>query len=440
MQPFAQTVIQPTPTPAPSFLPSFSLPTPHTIMQPDSLKLIAIVIAFCALLGFVLWAADQLLAPISAMQHGMVGIIGKRGAGKSFTAVTYARRWRNFNPHKPVYTNLEKLELPGDGPIYLNCTHEMITKAYDGLLLIDEAGVWLNAWNFVDRDQRKVARWIAATRHYKVMVILTAHAASHINVRVRSVVDEWIVMTPFTTLKLFRGKYYESESSIGRKDQVSHTVWVPMWPTVCKSYNTDSLHRQATSAGVDMVGSDAEIPGMAGIGSRGNDALKPPDMTNGYSATIGQATPQPMPEVALSALENDPSKLLQSASSKSTKPKVTTTIIDVEPEKPSSPVTVRSIPQEELLPINTTANPIEKVREIQEWEIWVNNNATESDLQRVRLIQSWFNSNGGEIYEIELPNVGAYLLDRKQANSTNHTNGIHYDSRTLLQKLRGKLA
>jgi hypothetical protein len=431
---FAQTVIQPTPFPTSTAqvtlvqqspkgwqLPFSISIDPHQLNNPNFYVTVAIIIAIVGAIGLALWALDQLLAPISAMQHGMVGIVGKRGSGKSFTAVTYARRWRHFNPHKPVYTNLEKLELPGDGPVYLNCTHEQITKAYNGLLLIDEAGVWLNAWNFVEKDQRKVARWIAATRHYKVMVILTAHAASHINVRVRSVVDEWIAMTPFTTLKLFRGLYYESESSIGRPKAESHTVWVPMWASTCKSYNTDSLHKQAISQGVDMVGTDAEIPGMAGMGARGIDSLKPSGVNN-YPAI----TPPSSLDTLLASIEDDPSKIQEKvraamASSKTANTKETTTVIDVTPATDTTPAVVET-------------NGHADQSSLEEWEIWINKNATDDDLSLVRKMQGWFQSGGGSMYEIELPNVGAYKIGAVSTNGHNQPTQ-HYDSRTLVEKL-----
>ena len=227
------------------------LPWSGTEMLPPII-ILAVVFTF-------LWLLDQLFAPISTIPYGIVGFFGKRGSGKSFAMVTYARRWRRYNPHSPVWTNLEKLELPGDGPIHLSCDYEQLMGAYGGLVLIDEAGIWLNALNFMDGDNRRIARWIAATRHYKVMLLMTAHDPSHVNKRVRDVVDEFYLMQPFTTLRFFFYRVYGSSTTIGRKKAQDRSGFIPMWPTTMRSYNTDSLKKQADTAGVQLVGKDAQL-------------------------------------------------------------------------------------------------------------------------------------------------------------------------------------
>lgn len=259
-------------------------------------KTAGIAIVIVGAIGFLLWLADQLFAPISVVPHGIVGFFGRRGAGKSFGMVTYARRWRHFNPNKPVFTNLEKMELPGYNgrctckhdhveipedqrtttdphaachfrlngckAVHISCNFSQIEACRDGLVAIDEAGIFISSLNFVDRKNRQFARWLVGTRHYKVMVILTAHTPGTVNNRLRDVIDQFIMMEAYTTLKLFKGLVYDSGAAYGRPKQHSQTVFIPMWRTTANSYNTDSLRRQAEAREVEVIGEDFEIPGL----------------------------------------------------------------------------------------------------------------------------------------------------------------------------------
>src|SRR3954452_14990098 len=91
-----------------------------------------------ALVGLVilLWVYTSLFAPISPRRYALVAIFGDRGSGKSFLGVTYLRRYRLFHPHVPVWTNLNRLDLPGDGPVHVEQSLQQIMAAREGVALI----------------------------------------------------------------------------------------------------------------------------------------------------------------------------------------------------------------------------------------------------------------------------------------------------------------
>lgn len=295
----------------PNFFPSIQphFPDFGTIIRLDYSNPDFIYSGFClfilvGLLGFVLWVVDNLFAPIDVTPYGICGFFGKRGSGKSLGMTTYARRWRHFNPNKPVFTNMEKLILPGkvgnadsDGhgghkppcrcihkhvpladsdeldthnqctyllnkckAIHTDCNFAQISACRDGMVCIDEAGVFISNLNFADRKNRQFAKWLVATRHFKVKVMMTAHTPGSINNRLRDVTDQFVEMTAFTTLHLFRGWVYDSGKAYGIPDKKSHTIWIPMLPTTTKSYNTDSLRVQADRSETNIIGEDFELP------------------------------------------------------------------------------------------------------------------------------------------------------------------------------------
>lgn len=254
------------------------------LVPDDNIILAAKIIGVALIILTIMWAIDQLFAPISALPYGIVFFGGKRGQGKTFGAVSYLRRLRHFNPDRTVYHNLDKLELPGTGKTvcYINwetgeVNYNLLKQARNAVILIDEAGVFFNAWNSFEKDSRDIARWIAASRHYKNAMILTAHRIEHVAKRIRDVTNECIIMESYTKTKILSGQVYESPEDIGRRDAQRHRVFFPMFASICNSYNTDSLRRMADAAGVDNVGHDADLP--LGLG-------KPAIETNGSTAAL----------------------------------------------------------------------------------------------------------------------------------------------------------
>jgi hypothetical protein len=296
-----------------NFIPAFNY---HDLLSTDGKWLIAKIMAIACAIFTVIWIADNLFAPISVMKFGIVGFFGRRGFGKSFCMVTYARRWRLFNKRKPVFTNLEKFTMPGENPpckcifvpngdidsktgqvlgdlwrlngcraVHLNASFEQMAACRDGLVAIDEAGIFVSNLNFAGKQDRRFARWLVGTRHYKVMVLLTAHNPGTINNRLRDVLDEFIQMRAYTKLKMFVGRVYESKEAYAsginnpRNNTHSHTVFIPMWRSTSNSYNTDSLRRKADAEGTNTVGYDIDIPGLGEAIAARNSALNNPTQT-----------------------------------------------------------------------------------------------------------------------------------------------------------------
>src|SRR5258708_37347439 len=69
----------------------------------------------CLLMGGV-YIVATMLASVSTMRYAIVGFYGRRGQGKSFSQVYYARKWGQTYPDKDVWSNMARLEIDGRVP------------------------------------------------------------------------------------------------------------------------------------------------------------------------------------------------------------------------------------------------------------------------------------------------------------------------------------
>jgi hypothetical protein len=70
-------------------------------------------IAGAALLMAVCYVVATMLSGVSTMRYAIVGFYGRRGQGKSFSQVYYARKWGQKYRQKDVWTNMSRLEIEG---------------------------------------------------------------------------------------------------------------------------------------------------------------------------------------------------------------------------------------------------------------------------------------------------------------------------------------
>src|SRR5947209_10621439 len=200
-------------------------------------QLLPWLIALPLVLVLVLWVYTSLFAPISPRRYALVGIFGDRGSGKSFMAVSYLRRYRHFHPHAPVWTNLNRLEVPGDGPVHVDCSLSEIMAARDGIALVDEMGIELNAQNWSQKGNQAFAEWIAKSRKVKMLILYTAHTPATVNKRVRDVTDESYLMRSLQVFGGFRAQLYLHALA----GDCQRTTFIPKLRTVCRSYDTDCI-------------------------------------------------------------------------------------------------------------------------------------------------------------------------------------------------------
>ncbi|GAB6174417.1 hypothetical protein JCM15765_38950 [Paradesulfitobacterium aromaticivorans] len=78
------------------------------------------------------------------LQCSVEGYLGLPGSGKSYTMGADAYILRERFPMMPVYTNIE-LNLPGNGPIYVMDDWEDLVNAENGLVILDEVNLWIQA-------------------------------------------------------------------------------------------------------------------------------------------------------------------------------------------------------------------------------------------------------------------------------------------------------
>jgi Zonular occludens toxin (Zot) len=73
------------------------------------------IVAMAAVLG-ALYVLATMLAGVSTMRYAIVGFFGRRGQGKSFSCVYYARKWGQRYRDKDVWTNMARLDIEGRVP------------------------------------------------------------------------------------------------------------------------------------------------------------------------------------------------------------------------------------------------------------------------------------------------------------------------------------
>ncbi len=73
------------------------------------------IVLGCLLMGG-LYIVATMLASVSTMRYAIVGFYGRRGQGKSFSQVYYARKWGQTYPDKDVWSNMARLEIDGRVP------------------------------------------------------------------------------------------------------------------------------------------------------------------------------------------------------------------------------------------------------------------------------------------------------------------------------------
>jgi Zonular occludens toxin (Zot) len=252
-----------------------------TIVDIQKFGLVTPILWFCGILFlfFLMWVWDQLYADIATMPFGIIGFFGNQGRGKTFTMVTYARRWRKKHPTAAVYTNMYKLLVPGTGPVYTGCDLDQMMQAEDSLVLIDEAGVFINAWEWISGAQRQFALWAAATRHNGNLILVTAHAPEQLNIRVQKVLAELHFLESFQGLKLFRSYVYESFAGM-KKANKTKTIWIPKWPTTCKSYDTQMLRKHLNDLGAKANATETELEDFAAEFDANGNPLTPEQVSN----------------------------------------------------------------------------------------------------------------------------------------------------------------
>jgi hypothetical protein len=72
-----------------------------------------IPITVAGLVMGALYVLATMLAGVSTMRYAIVGFFGRRGQGKSFSQVYYARKWGQRYRDKDVWTNMARLEIEG---------------------------------------------------------------------------------------------------------------------------------------------------------------------------------------------------------------------------------------------------------------------------------------------------------------------------------------
>src|ERR687885_594720 len=70
------------------------------------------LIAAAVLMGLG-YVAATMISGVSTMKYAIVGFYGRRGQGKSFSQVYYARKWGQRYRDKDVWTNMARLEIEG---------------------------------------------------------------------------------------------------------------------------------------------------------------------------------------------------------------------------------------------------------------------------------------------------------------------------------------
>jgi hypothetical protein len=245
-----------------------------------------------------------MISGVSTMRYAIVGFYGRRGQGKSFSQVYYARKWAQKYRDKDVWTNMARLDVegrercigkprewgaaitadgrtkkdasftlrhhvhnprdcwwcggadhdqhgeaqclrcdldpcdrPADGRplVHVECEYMDFSHAYDGLVVVDEAGQ-VFASTMWSKLPFAALKFMADTRKRRLLMLYSAHTPARVSKNLRELTDEAFECTSWKGFGFFKLNHFEG--CLTEKTQV---VYVPFLPSVKAAYDTEEI-------------------------------------------------------------------------------------------------------------------------------------------------------------------------------------------------------
>lgn len=128
-------------------------------------------------------------------EYRIIGIVGRRGAGKTLYAVKLAYDYHLLG--KTIYSNIH-LAFP-----YKTITPDMLlklpTEMNNSVIIIDEVQAWADAYDFLSRHSRALANLAQQLRKRKIHLIFTTQFFRQAVKRLRDQTDYIITMEKYFT-------------------------------------------------------------------------------------------------------------------------------------------------------------------------------------------------------------------------------------------------
>jgi hypothetical protein len=170
------------------------------------------------------------------VEYPIIAWIGNRGGGKTLGMTAFAVDWYQKEGIQ-IYSNYHLYGVPY---IYMEFT-EMINsldKLYNCLLLIDEAHVGINAFQFLSKGVAKVTTFVTQIRKRKIIMCLSTQRFNRVAKSVREQVD--YIVTCSRTSKKGVSNYVWYDMEYASKEVL---IWEKVLDlrSYFKYYNTEEL-------------------------------------------------------------------------------------------------------------------------------------------------------------------------------------------------------
>lgn len=207
------------------------------------------------------------------MASRIVGYFGLPGAGKTYAMTAAAIDWRRAHPDKPIYSTYEirlpnvwALDPPGDpwGPTV------PLLEAHDGLVLLDEVALILNA-RLYQKTPMRFLQMLMQHRKHRLEVWYTTQFPSYADSILRLLTVESYHMESFGRVPLL--PFFWGSVHAGVAGKRTGFFWVLRTPLRDSVYDTEAVQGRAAYYGEELSNervrrNDGGLSG-AGVGVRG---------------------------------------------------------------------------------------------------------------------------------------------------------------------------
>jgi len=127
------------------------------------------------------------------MQYPIIGIVGRRGFGKTLFATALAIE--TANEGYPVFANYK---LKGIKSAYISLTElaELPPQIHDCLVIMDEFHMGADAYDFFTKRTRSLTKFVTQLRKRRVTFVFTTQYMEQVAKRIRTQTDYIIMVRP----------------------------------------------------------------------------------------------------------------------------------------------------------------------------------------------------------------------------------------------------
>lgn len=142
-------------------------------------------------------------------EYPIIGIVGDRGGGKTLTAVNIVDEYQKAG--LKVFSNFELIGIPYEH-IEFNDIVDFPEYLHDGVIIIDEAHIGTDAYDFFSKRVREITKFATQIRKRRLIFLYTTQVFTQVAKRLRQQTDYIMYCNELHVKGLIRVELYSNRT------------------------------------------------------------------------------------------------------------------------------------------------------------------------------------------------------------------------------------